>query len=200
MDFPFFSTKFMFWVLFTWICELLIWFEIFGVSVMGWMNVCLCLDFWVLLIRFLGFYFCFHGWYWLSMSIDLFDVWISYPLCHDYFWFTVMPFVCVFGWFKMVVFRRWAICLNCLWLSCVFLLSFGYCLLCIGLNSSYSLCHISLSYALFWLSVFYTKCGVLLALYNWLMHVEVCVWFYPLELSCLRCCVLWSLRSLCVMH
>ena len=104
MDFLFFSTKFMFWVLFTWICELLIWFEIFGVSVMGWMNVCLCLDFWVLLIRFLGFYFCFHGWYWLSMSIDLFDIWISYPLCHDYFWFTVMPFVCVFGWFKMFVF------------------------------------------------------------------------------------------------
>ena len=39
----------------------------------------LCLDFWVLLIKFLGFYFCFHVWYWLSMSIDLFDVWISYP-------------------------------------------------------------------------------------------------------------------------
>ena len=27
----------------------------------------LCLDFWVLLIRLLGFYFCFHGWYWLSV-------------------------------------------------------------------------------------------------------------------------------------
>ena len=39
------------------------------------------------------------------VSIDLFDVWISYLLCYDFLWFTVMHFVCVFGWFKMVVFR-----------------------------------------------------------------------------------------------
>ena len=45
----------------------------------------LCLDFWILLIRLSRFYFCFHGWYWLSMSIDLFDVWISYLLCYDFF-------------------------------------------------------------------------------------------------------------------
>ena len=65
----------------------------------------LCLDFWVLLIRLLGFYFCFHGWYWLFVSIDPFDVWISHPLCYDLFWYTVMHFVCIFGWFKMVMFR-----------------------------------------------------------------------------------------------
>ena len=61
MVFLFLSTYFMFWVLFTWICELLIWFGIFVVSVMGWTNVCLCLFFFfffgVLLIKFLGFYF-----------------------------------------------------------------------------------------------------------------------------------------------
>ena len=34
----------------------------------------LCLDFWVFLFRLLGFYFCFHGWYGLIVSIDLFDV------------------------------------------------------------------------------------------------------------------------------
>ena len=91
--------------MFTWICELLIWFGKFVVLVMGWTNVCLCLDFWVLLIRFLGFYFCFHDRYWLSMSIDLFDVWISYPLC--YIFFVYCNALCVFfGWFKMVVFRR----------------------------------------------------------------------------------------------
>ena len=38
----------------------------------------------------------------MSVSTDLFEVWISYPLCYDFF--TVMHFVCVFGWFKMVVF------------------------------------------------------------------------------------------------
>ena len=105
MSFLFFSTNFMFYVLFTWICELLIWFEIFVVSVMGWMNVCCAWIFWVLLIRLLGFYFCFYDWYWLSVSIDPFDVWISYPLYYDSFWFTVMHLVCVFDWFKMVVFR-----------------------------------------------------------------------------------------------
>ena len=115
MGFLFLSTYFMFWVLFTWIYELLIWYGIFVVSVMGWMNVYLCLDFWVMLIRFLGFYFCFHAWYWLSMSFDLFDVWISYPLCYDIFLFTVMHFVCVFDWFKMVVFRR----LSYLFIMCV---------------------------------------------------------------------------------
>ena len=40
MSFLFLSTYFMIWVLFTWICELLIWFGIFVVSVMGWMNFC----------------------------------------------------------------------------------------------------------------------------------------------------------------
>ena len=91
----------------------------------------------------------------------------------------------------------WAICLNCLWLSYVSLLSCGYYLLCVGLNTSYSLWHFSESYAPFWLSVFYTACGVLLALYKCLLHGVVYVWFYPLELSCLWC---WSLISLCVMH
>ena len=75
----------------------------------------LCLDFWVFLFRLLGFYFCFHGWYGLIVSIDLFDVWISYPLCYDFFLFTVMHFVCVFDWFKMVVFRR----LSYLFIMCV---------------------------------------------------------------------------------
>ena len=70
------------------------------------LDVCLlCLDFWVLLIRLLGFYFCFHGWYWLCVSIDPFGVWISYPLCYELFWYTVMHFMCIFGWFKMIVFR-----------------------------------------------------------------------------------------------
>ena len=46
-----------------------------------------------------------HHWYWLSMFIHLFDVWISYPLCYGFFWLIVMHFVCVFGWLKMVVFR-----------------------------------------------------------------------------------------------
>ena len=71
MSFLFFSTYFMFWVWLTWICELLSWFGIFVVSMMGLMNVCCVWIFWVLLIRFLGLYFfCFHGWYWLSVSID----------------------------------------------------------------------------------------------------------------------------------
>ena len=99
----------------------------------------LCLDFWVLLIRLLGFYFCFHGWYWLSMSIDLFDIWISYPLCYDLFLvYSNALHVCCW-----LIQDGWAICLNCLWLSCVLLLSYGYCLLCVGLNTLYSLCHIS---------------------------------------------------------
>ena len=50
----------------------------------------LCLDFWVLLIKLLGFY-------WLSMSIDLFDVWISYPLCYDIF-LVYCNALCVFFW------------------------------------------------------------------------------------------------------
>ena len=68
-------------------------------SVSCWFDLgyLLCLDFWVLLIRLLGFYFCFHGWYWLCVSIDPFSVWISYPLCYDLFWYTVMHFVCIFG-------------------------------------------------------------------------------------------------------
>ena len=57
MGFLFFSTYFMFWVLFTWICELLVWFGIFVVLVMDWMNVCCVWIFWVLLIRFSGLYF-----------------------------------------------------------------------------------------------------------------------------------------------
>ena len=52
MSFLFFSTYFMFWVLFTWICELLIWFGIFVVSVMGWTNVCCA---WIFGYCWLGF-------------------------------------------------------------------------------------------------------------------------------------------------
>ena len=35
----------------------------------------------------------------------MFGVWISYPLCYELFWYTAMHFMCIFGWFKMVVFR-----------------------------------------------------------------------------------------------
>ena len=96
----------MFWVLFTWICELLVWFGIFVVLVMDWMNVCCVWIFWVLLIRFLGLYF-------FAFMVDI--DWVCLLICLGFkshthyvmifFWFTVMHFVCVFSWFKMVVFR-----------------------------------------------------------------------------------------------
>ena len=40
------------------------WFDLGYLLFRWWVVVCLlCLDFLVLLIRLLGFYFCFHGWY-----------------------------------------------------------------------------------------------------------------------------------------
>ena len=94
----------------------------------------LCLDFWVLLIRLLGLYF-------FAFMVDI--DWMCLLICLVFVSHThyVMIFfgllyctLCVFlvdsKWLYLV---GWAICLNCLWLSCVLLLSYGYCLLCVGL-------------------------------------------------------------------
>ena len=40
MGFLFLTTYFMFWALFSWICELLLWFVISIVLDMGWVHVC----------------------------------------------------------------------------------------------------------------------------------------------------------------
>ena len=160
------------------------------------LDVCLlCLDFWVLLIRLSGFYFYFHGWYWLYVSIDPFAIWILYPLCYELFWYTVMHFMCIFGWFKMVVFRwlgylfKLFMVIMCvvsvfwlfstLWWFVLFILFMPYLIV---------ICPILVKCVLHWVW----------GTFGSLQLINACV--FPLELSCLRCCALWSLRSLCVMH
>ena len=142
MGFPFLSTYFMFWVLFylnLWVVGL-IWDSCCFSN--GLDEFLVCLDFCVLIFNLLGLYsFAF------MVDID----WVCLLICleleshtHCVMIFLLQCTLCVFlvdsKWLCLV---GWDICLNCFWLSCVLILSCGYCLLCVGLNNSYSLWHIS---------------------------------------------------------
>ena len=129
--------------------------------------------------------------YWYVWCLNLI------PIMLWFFWFTVMHFVCVFGWFKMVVFRR----LGYLFKLFMVIMCVAFVLWILS-----ALCWFE--HFILFLPYLIVICPLLVKCvlhYVWgtfgsLQLINACVWYCPLELSCLRCCALWSLRTLCVMH